>query len=344
MTEQQWRQLIDVINGRTFEPLPVGFMAGSPWFAHWAGLSLMDYFTSEELWFQANLKAVQTFPQVLFLPGFWPEFGMCTEPSAFGSKCAWQEEELPFPHKIITDINQIDSLEKPNPACDGLPPFALKRLRHYQSHIEAAGHSIKMAASRGPATIASFLTGATEFLLALKTHPEQAHKLLDVVTDFIVDWLQLQLDTFPSIDGVLILDDIVGFLGEQDFKTMVLPYLRRIFQTLKVTVKFFHNDSPGLVCAPWLPEIGVNLFNFSFNHSLAQMKELTGNKVTLMGNIPPRDVLAAGSPLLVRQTAAAALDSIADKSRLILSCGGGMPMGASTENILALLAAAKISK
>jgi len=342
MTERQWQQLIEVINGRIFDPLPVGFMAGSPWFAHWAGLSLMDYFTSEELWFQANLKAVQTFPQVLFLPGFWPEFGMCTEPAAFGTRCSWQEEELPFPHKIITDINQINSLEKPDPARDGLTPFALKRLQHYQSRIEAAGHRVKMAAARGPATVASFLTGTTEFLLALKTQPQQAHKLLDVVTDFIVDWLQLQLATFPSIDGILILDDVVGFLGEDDFKTMAKPYLKRIFQSLKVTVKFFHNDSPGVVCAPWLNEIGVNLFNFSFHHSLGQMKELTGNKVTLMGNIPPRDELAAGSPERVRQSAVAALDSVADKSRIILSCGGGMPMGASTENITALLAAAKI--
>ena len=61
------------------------------------------------------------------------------------------------------------------------------------------------------------------------------------MTDFIVDWLELQKQTFPSIDGILILDDIVGFLGEQDFKQVAMPYLKRIFQKLQVNVKFFHN-------------------------------------------------------------------------------------------------------
>ena len=40
----------------------------------------MDYFTSDALWLEANLKAIREFPDVLFLPGFWSEYGMCTEP------------------------------------------------------------------------------------------------------------------------------------------------------------------------------------------------------------------------------------------------------------------------
>jgi len=95
------------------------------------------------------------------------------------------------------------------------------------------------------------------------------------------------------------------------------------------------------VCAPYLPEIGVNLFNFSFLHTLTEMKELTANAVTLLGNIPPRDVLAAGTPEQVRNSVKAALDSVADRSRIILSCGGGMPPGVSTENIEAFLSAAE---
>jgi uroporphyrinogen decarboxylase len=159
------------------------------------------------------------------------------------------------------------------------------------------------------------------------------------VTDFIVDWLKLQAETFPSIDGILILDDIVGFLGEDDFKEMAAPYLSRIFHSLDVSVRFFHNDAAGLVCAPYLSQIGVNLFNFSYQHTLGQMKSLTKNALTLLGNIPTRDVLAAGTPDDVRASVKAALDSVPDKSRIILSCGGGMPPGVPTENIEAFLSA-----
>jgi len=340
MTPGQWDKLLAVIDGELVEPMPVGFIIDSPWMPGWAGISTLDYFSSEEMWFEANLKAVRRFPEVMFLPGFWSEFGMCTEPSAFGSKCCWQEDEPPFARKVVAGIAQVADLVKPDPKTDGLLPFVLNRLKHYRRQIEQAGHAIKFAVARGPLNIASFLLDSTEFLIAIRTDPDRAHRLLGTVTDFIIDWLTLQAETFSSIDGVLILDDIVGFLGPEDFKAAALPYLTRIFKSLDVAVRFFHNDAGGIVCAPYLEQMGVNLFNFSYEHRLAEMKELTGNTVTLLGNIPTRDVLAAGTPANVRDSVRAALDGVKERSRIILSCGGGMPGGVSTENIEAFISAA----
>jgi uroporphyrinogen decarboxylase len=341
MTNEQWKKLISVINGNVIAPLPVGFIIDSPWLPGWAGISTLDYFTSEQIWFDTNIKAIKKFPDITFLPGFWSEFGMCTEPSAFGSKCTWQENALPFADKIIRNIQDISNISKPDPKTDGLLPFVLNRLKHFQSQIEKEGHAIKFAIARGPLNIASFLMGTTEFLMAIRTDPNETKMLLDIATDFIIDWLKLQMETFPSIDGIFTLDDIVGFLGDEDFRQSALPYLKRIYQSIDVSVKFFHNDAAGLVCAPYLAEIGINLFNFSFEHGLDQMKKLTNNKVTLLGNIPPRDVLGAGTPEDVRNSVKAALDSVEDKSRIIMSCGGGMPQDVSTENIEAFLSAVK---
>ena len=79
----------------------------------------------------------------------------------------------------------------------------------------------------------------------------------------------------------------------------------------------------------------MNLFNFSFEHSLSEMKERTGGNVTLLGNIPPRDVLAQGTPADVVESFKTILEPLRDTSRLILSCGGGTPPGVPTENIKA---------
>ena len=340
MTPRQWEKLLGVIDGEVLDPLPVGFVIDSPWLPGWAGISALDYYTGEQMWFEANVRAIKEFPDVMFLPGFWSEYGMCTEPSAFGARCSWHETELPHAARIITDFQAAGSITKPDPAKDGLLPFVLRRLEHYQGRIEEQGHNIKFAVARGPLNIASFLVGTTEFLMAIKTDPELVHKLLETITDFTIDWLKLQAQTFPSIDGVFILDDIVGFIGDEDFKAAAMPYLERIFQSLDVAVRFFHNDADGRVCAPYLPQIGVNIFNFSFQHTLAEMKELTNNAVTLLGNIPTRDVLAAGTSEDVRTSVTAAIDSVEDKSRIILSCGGGMPPDVPTENIEAFLSAA----
>lgn len=341
MNDLQWQQLLDVIDGKVLDPLPVGFIIDSPWLPGWYGISTLDYFTNDQLWFEANKKAVETFDDVMFLPGFWSEFGMCTEPSAFGAKCTWHQNDLPHAAKIINDINEIDRLTVPKPAQDGLAPFVLNRLRLNRKRIEAMGHSIRFAVARGPLNIASFLMGTTEFLMGLRTDTEKIHKFLKIITDYTVEWIKLQKQEFDSIDGILILDDIVGFCGEPDFKEFAEPYLKEIYSCIDVSVRFFHNDADGKGCSPHLAKVGINMFNFSFLHSLDQMKQWTNNEVVLFGNIPPRDVLALGSVEQVAESVRAALDSVEDKSRILMSVGGGMSGGVSTENIRAMVDAAR---
>ena len=88
----------------------------------------MDYFSNDELWFKANKKVLETFPDIMFLPGFWSEFGMCSEPSVFGARLSFPINEFPHAHKIIENIEDIDRIKKPNAVTDGLAPFLLNRL------------------------------------------------------------------------------------------------------------------------------------------------------------------------------------------------------------------------
>lgn len=338
MNDHQWNTLLSVIHGEAPDALPTGFIIDSPWLPGWAGSTILDYLTDDRLFLESNLQAIRTFPDTLLLPGFWSEYGMCTEPSAFGAVSRFEENEFPFAKKTLRCAADVEFLEKPDPRKDGLLPFAIKRLQHLQPEILKAGHRIRFAVARGPLNIASFLMGATEFMTALKTDAELMHRLLEITTTFLVEWIEYQRECFPTIDGILLLDDMVGFIGRSDFEVFAFPYLKRIFSA-DVTVKFFHNDAPCRACAPYLPEIGINLLNFGIQHTLAEMKEWTGNKVTLMGNIPPRDVLAAGTPDDVVRSVGELLTGIEDRSRLIVSCGGGMPPGAPTENIQALIAA-----
>jgi uroporphyrinogen-III decarboxylase len=340
MTDRQWEMLQRTIKGEVFNPLPVGFIIDCPWLPNWYGITVVDYFSNDDLWLKANLKAVQDFPDVMFLPGFWSEFGMCTEPSAFGARCVFPTNEFPHAHKIINSVNDIDSLPQPNPKTDGLLPFMLNRLKLAQSKIEAAGHKIRFAVCRGPLNVASYLMGSTEFLTTMMMQPEKAEALMRKITAYLKDWLQLQMETFPSIDGVFMLDDIIGFMGEEEFRAFGLPYFKELFDA-NVSIKFLHNDAPCKVSAPMLPEIGVNLFNMGFDISLNEMKQLTQNRVTLMGNIPPRDVLASGNVVKVTDTTVKLVHSLHDKSRVIFSCGGGMPPAVSSENINAFIQAVR---
>lgn len=333
MTDKQWQTLLRILDGDLLNPLPVGWIIDSPWLTGWYGVSVMDYFSDDQRWWEANLRAAQRFPGVLLLPGFWSEYGMCTEPSAFGCKCVWPENELPFPQRMLYDYGEIHRLQKPDCRSDGLLPFVIKRLQRAEEKMEIEGHQIRFATARGPMNIATYLLGHTETLVGLKTNPEEIHLLLRLITDFIIDWLRHQAATFPSIDGILILDDLIGFVGQADFREFVIPYFQAISGALDVSVKALHNDCYGLITAKHLTEMGFNLFNFSFEHSLGQIRQLAGESVTLLGNIPPRDVLARGTREDVTRSVNDALASIADKRRVIVSAGGGIPPGVPTGNL-----------
>jgi uroporphyrinogen decarboxylase len=182
--------------------------------------------------------------------------------------------------------------------------------------------------------------GTTEFLTMLMLNPEKAERLIKKITLFLKQWLDLQRQTFPSIDGIFLLDDIIGFLGEAEFRAFGLPAFKELFTT-DVSVRFLHNDAQCRVSAPFLPEMQVNLLNMGFDITLNALKALTGNKVALLGNIPPRDVLASGTSQEVKRVTTELVNSLQDRSRVILSCGGGMPPGVESRNVTAFIEAVR---
>ncbi len=334
MTDKQWNDLKRVLSGELLSPLPAGFIIDSPWLPNWYGISIMDYFSSDELWMEANLKAIDAFPGIWFLPGFWSEYGMCGEPSAFGARIAFPANEFPHAFPNLRSPDDIGSLKKPHASRDGLTPFMLNRLKINRKAIEDKGHRIRFSVSRGPLNIASYLMGTTEFMMAMMTHPQEVHLLMRTITDYLKDLHDLQIEWFPSIDGILVLDDIIGFISREQFVEFGLPYFKEIYDR-DLSVKFLHNDANCMESVEYLPEMGVNLFNMGFETDLNQLKELTGSRVTMLGNIPPRDVLAKASPEEVSGAVSGLISSLKDPSRVILSCGGGMPPGVPSENISA---------
>ncbi len=342
MTDKQWEKLVALVKGEKTDALEAGFIIDSPWLPNWYGITILDYFSNDELWLKANLKAMETFPDVTFLPGFWSEYGMCTEPSAFGAKSVFWNDEFPFADKVIHTPEDIDNLEVPSPETDGLLPFMLNRLKLAQPAIEAAGRKIRFSVSRGPLNIASFLMGTTELMTTIMMDPDRVHKLMRVITDFLKQWHALQKKTIPTIDGILMLDDIVGFIGEDEFVEFGLPYLKELYDT-DDSVKFFHNDADCSMSVKFYPEIGINLYNPGLDLSVSEIQEATNNELVVLGSLPPRDVLAACTPDEVYKQTKKMIEGVDNKSKFMASCGGGMPPKVSSENISAFVKAVKDS-
>jgi uroporphyrinogen decarboxylase len=341
MRPEQWRTFKQTAKGGDAGEVPVALIVDSPWIPGYLGINHLDYFLDPNLWFESNLKVYEQFPGITFVPSWWVEYGMAIEPTAMGAKpCFWQDRPPDIVH-MLKDIFEAEGLSVPNPASDGLMPFALRLYTTQKQRIFDAGHTIPIATARGPLCLASFLRGMTGLMLDLTEHQAAVHAMLDLLTTTVIRWLEAQCEAIGDcVEGIFVLDDVPGMLSRRSYQEFAHPYLKRIFDAFpKDWVKIYHNDANVKPFAADLAGLGIDVLNWSHRFAIPDALKATGGKLCLMGNVAPLDLGVHGSPEAVK---AAALDALqnADGHPFILSVGGGTSPGMPEANVRALEEAA----
>ncbi len=342
MRQEQWSIFKHAAKRRGASEVPVSLIVDSPWMPGFLGLAHPDYYFDPETWFRANLRIVQEFPDVIMFPSWWVEFGMAVEPSAIGARMNFWPDKPPNLHPVLHRVEEVDQLPLVDPSTDGLMAVALHRYRSMKDTIQAAGFTIPVVAARGPLCTAAFLRGLTSFMMDLIDNPQHVRRLLDYTTDITVGWLKAQALTIgESVEGIFVLDDIVGFLSREHYLEFAHPYLKRICDSFPSDwVKVYHNDAN---VSPFLEDFvdtGFDVLNWGKKLDVADVRERVGHSITLMGNVNPLEVGVNGTPAEVKQAALEALCKTQGKAH-ILSLGGGVSPGMPKANILALVQAAR---
>ena len=176
------------------EQVPVALIVDSPWLPGYAGIDTRDYYLFPDKWLEINLGLLERFPDAVWLPGFWVEFGMAAEPSAFGVKLQFHADSPPSVESLVTDLSFWADLKPANPQTDGLMPLALRLYQVMDERLQADGLGINMVCARGPMTVASWLSGMTQLLMEVAINPDRVSHILDAVTTTIIRWLHAQLE------------------------------------------------------------------------------------------------------------------------------------------------------
>lgn len=341
MAFDPWENFAAVARGERTERVPVALIVDSPWLAGRASDVTLDYYLFPELWLEANLALYRRWPEIVWVPGFWVEYGMTAEPSAFGSRMLWHREGTPGMLPLKQPYEAWAALEPADPQEHGTMPLALRMYELLGEQVRAAGHHIRMVAARGPMATASWLVGPSDLMLGLLLYPEVSEHLLDVVTETTIRWLQAQLALIDDPQGVLLLDDMIGMLSPATYERFGHPYLTRIWEAFPDLLHIYHNDTPCAQLSSRLAESGMDVWNFSHAMPLDETRAQVGPQVTLMGNVPPLDALARGTAEQVYEYALACVQAGAAGGPYILSAGGGVAPGTPDENVDALLQAAR---
>ena len=323
------------------DQVPVAFIVDSPWLPGYAGINILDYYLLFDRWFEINWGLLDRFPEAVWIPGFWVEFGMAAEPSAFGARVRFSEDKPPSIEPVVTNPSIWAEAPVINPYEAGFMPLVLRLYKHAEERLRAEGLGIKMVAARGPMVTAGWVMGITDLMMGLVTQPAEINRFLETMTTSLIRWLHAQLDTLHEPEGIMLLDDIVGMVSLKHYQEFVEPHLRRIFDEFEGLVRIYHNDTPCPHLYSALAEANFDVFNFSHEADIAETKKKMGHRVALMGNVPPLDVAVRESPEVVTEYAKACLDKAAPSGGMILSVGGGVSPDTPAENLDALLAAAR---
>jgi uroporphyrinogen-III decarboxylase len=336
-----WERFKQAARLEESDQVPVAFIVDSPWLPGYAGIHTLDYFLYPDKWFEINRGLLDRFPDAVWIPGFWVEYGMASEPSAFGTRIHFHHDRPPSIEPVITTITHWADAPLPDVYEDGFMPLVLRLYRHTEERLQAEGLSTKMVAARGPMVTASWVMGVTDLMTGLATHPREIEKFLDTVTTTIINWLRAQLETLREPEGIMLLDDIVGMVSLEHYHEFIAPQLQRLFAEFEGLIRIYHNDTPCPHLFPALAEANFEVFNFTHEVDIAQAKAMMGHRVAMMGNVPPLNVGVRESPEVVAKWSKTCLDKAAPGGGMILSVGGGVSPEMPAENIDAMLQAAR---
>lgn len=341
MRRAQWEVFKKAAKSRTIDPVPLALIIDSPWMPGYLGINHFDYYFDSDVWFLANLHVMQEFPEIIMFPSWWVEYGMGIEPSALGSKLCFRPDQPPSVHPCLLHLEDVDRWRRVNPSSDALMSVALYRYQKQKQRIHDAGYVIPVVTARGPLCSAAFVRGTTELMLDIEDSSKEVHKLVAFVTDAIIDWLKAQAEAIgEDVEGIFILDDIVGFLSRAQYLEFAHPYLKRVCEAFPTHwVKVYHNDANIAPFLEDLAEVGFDVLNWSYNLDVGKVLQRIGGKVCLMGNVNPLEIGTQGSPSEVKSAALNVLRKAQGRG-IILSMGGGVSPGMPKANLMAMLEAA----
>ena len=167
-------------------------------------------------------------------------FGTGPLATAFGSEFVLREGMQPFFEPAIHTPAEALKMKKPNLLKDGICPLILERIQYYNR--ETQGKVILTPCdTAGPWSLATQIWHYEDLLEAIQTAPHAVHAFLDLLTDVILEWYNLQeayigrwgrthtsFSSLWSPRGIGIGDDCLVTVSPATFEEFFLPYNNRL--------------------------------------------------------------------------------------------------------------------
>ncbi|MBJ6727984.1 uroporphyrinogen decarboxylase family protein [Geomonas sp. Red875] len=261
-----------------------------------------------------------------------------TQAEAMGAKVAYPGDETAYLEApALNDPMEIDRLVPADPFKDGNLPHHLEAM---QRAVDAVGSEVPVnGAVTCPFTNASFLVGADRLARLMLRDPAAVHRLCEVslATNLAYAAAIMAVGATPSLTDAMSSNSVIS---PRQFREFSLPYLKRL-------IDFIHGKGKGVtlhICGKtagiWqdMVDVGADCLSIDNDASLADAKAAVGDRVRLMGNVHPSEVMLQGTPEKVREATLACLAAAGDTPKgFIVASGCSLPTETPFANIDAML-------
>jgi uroporphyrinogen decarboxylase len=216
-------------------------------------------------------------------------------------------------------------------------PFVFETVRRARKALADRVPLIGFAGA--PFTLASYLIEggpAREFLLTKRFMREERRAwdaLMARLADLTADYVNGQIAA--GVQAVQLFDSWVGTLAPADYRELVLPYSRRVFQQVTPGVPLIHFGVGTAGLLELMKEAGGDVIGLDWRVELGAARRRLGHDVAVQGNLDP-SVLLSGLDE-IRRAARAVLDGAGGRPGHVFNLGHGVLKETPVEHVRALV-------
>lgn len=334
-----WNNFIDRIKNKNTNVIPIAIFGTQRFYASLSGYNFYDSLFFPEKMFLSQFNVFSEFKEIVFIPGAWPDYGAgVILPSAFGAVARWSKNYPPAIVKNVIDTKIISNIYIPDVKKDGLCFLYLKTLSYFKDKLNKKGKDVlRTIWSIGPGELLSFIWNIEDFFVNCYENTKLVHKLLDIVTNTIINWYKEQIDILDNVECLLITDDISGMLSRDLYKKILYPYHRKIRNEFRNLIAILHNDTKSEHIMDYFVDIGFDVWNIGCKENVEKVVREIGNDISIMGDLDPLILMQKGKPQDVKKACIEFIRKASKSSRFILSLGGGANENTPKENIYAII-------
>ncbi|ORU92317.1 MAG: uroporphyrinogen decarboxylase [Cycloclasticus sp. symbiont of Poecilosclerida sp. N] len=296
--------------------------------------SFLDLCKNAQLACEVTLQPLERYPldaAILFSD-------ILTIPDAMGLGLYFEEGEGPRFERTVRTAADVDKLFVPDPNQE------LQYVMNAVSTISKAlnGKVPLIGFSGSPWTLACYMvegSGSKNFThikRMMYDTPELTHRLLDLISQSVISYLQAQIEA--GVEIVMVFDTWGGNLSSKDYETFALAYTRRISRALQAC----NPEIPRMLftkgAGVWLKQMadaGYNGLGVDWTTDLKLARELTQDKVALQGNLDPASLYA--NPETIRRKVRDVLADYGQGHKHIFNLGHGILPDVNPEHVTAMI-------